>query len=160
MSLFSFRGPGRWGVLFAFLLLLGLSGCSSSGGVSGTVYLDDKPLKGGTVVFIGTEGKPSARADIEENGSYKIPKVGGGKVKITVDTSWLNKGNQARVPMGKFPTDIPNPYNRGDKKDLSARYVEIPEDYANPEKTPLTYEVKGGSQTHDIKLSSSGGVGK
>jgi hypothetical protein len=159
MGLYSFRGPGRWGAFFAFLLPA-LSGCSSSGGVSGTVYLDDKPLKGGTVVFIGTEGKPSARADIEENGSYKIPKIAAGKVKITVDTSWLNKGNQARVPKGKFPTDMPNPYNRGGKKDLSARYVEIPEDYANPDKTSLTYDVKGGSQTHDIKLSSSGGAGK
>ncbi len=160
MGLFSFRQPGRWGLLFALLLLPALSGCSSSGGVSGTVYLDDKPLKGGTVVFLSTEGKPSARADIEENGTYKMPKVAAGKVKITVDTSWLNKSNQARVPIGKFPTDKKNPYNRGDKKDLSGRYVEIPEVYADPDKTPLTYDVKGGSQTKDIKLNSSGGAEK
>jgi hypothetical protein len=159
MSFFPFRGPGRRRAHFAFLLLLGLSGCASKGAVSGTVYLEDKPLKGGTVVFISVEGKSSARADIAENGSYKVDKIPPGKVKITVDTSWLNTGNKARVPQGKFPTDKPNPYNRPPKSDLSARYVEIPEVYADSEKTPLTFDVKGGNQTYDIKLSSSGGAG-
>jgi hypothetical protein len=34
----------------------------------------------------------------------------------------------------------------------SDRYVAIPEEYADKERSGLTYEVKGGKQVHNIEL--------
>jgi hypothetical protein len=142
-------------------LLFGIIGCSSSTAtVSGKVYLDDKPLKGGRVVFISTQGKGSASTDIEEDGSYKITKAPVGRAKITVATEWMNPRNQSKARKYEPPPGQKSPYRKEKEEGVGARYIKIPDEYEEPDKTPLTFEVKGGNQPFDIKLSSSGGAGK
>ena len=40
------------------------------------------------------------------------------------------------------------------------RYVQIPLGYSDPAKTPLSFTVKGGSQTYDVKLEPLPGQGE
>ena len=40
----------------------------------------------------------------------------------------------------------------GGTSESAKRYVEIPAEYASTDTTPLTLEVKGGPQEHDIDL--------
>jgi hypothetical protein len=173
MGLFPSRGLIRWGMLLAFVVSIGMSGCGpSTATVTGKVYLDETPLKGGTVVFLPADGKGYGRADIQEDGSYKIEKAPAGKGKITVDTEWMNPANRAdtskftkygpppgaKAPDGKTLDDI---FRKDKAGDLGARYIPIPPDYADPDKTTLTYDVKSGKQEHNIKLTSStGGAGR
>ena len=53
------RELGRWGTFLVLLVLVGVSGCGSTGSVSGKVSYKGTPLKGGTVTFLSSESKPS-----------------------------------------------------------------------------------------------------
>jgi len=150
---------GRWGICLALLALVGLSGCGgSTTTVKGKVYLDDKPLKGGNVTFTSVAGKGGDSSAIEEDGSYTIRRVPTGKVKIAVDTSSLNPAGRTEARKYEPPPGQKSPYGQSQGSDTAARYMPIPENYKDPEKSGLEFEVKGGSQTHDIKLTSSGGA--
>jgi hypothetical protein len=144
------------------VLLLGAAGCGSYGHVKGKVYYRDKPLTGGTVVFVSDGGGPSATATIDEQGNYTIDKVAAGPVKIAVDSG---PPPGARNPMnrnpmaGKMapPKDAPIPegvdasklYNTGRG---STGSVAIPEKYKNYQTSEETYTVQSGNQEHDIRL--------
>src|SRR5262249_15041092 len=67
------------------LLALILAGCgASTGTVTGKVTLKGgKPVTGGTVTFIGTDQKV-VTSPIDAEGTYTIPKVPVGEVKIGV----------------------------------------------------------------------------
>jgi hypothetical protein len=167
--------------LLAVAALLGAAGCQSHGNVSGKVTFKGKPLKGGTVVFV-IPGKGSVVAPIGEDGSYSAARVPVGDARLSVETKSVGPPPAGRVmgsgpgmgrgmgpgmgpgmqrgppPTIKGPKDsdlIPDGKtamsvtpNKGDPK----RYVPIPESYADPEKSGLTYAVTGGTQTHDIEL--------
>jgi hypothetical protein len=152
--------------LFGFVLLLSalpfLTGCGSNK-VSGKVTYQGKTVPGGMVVFHGPNNWTGNSA-IEQDGSYTIAKPPAGQVKITVDTSSMRPVQMPRnaPPMpnmsaakDKMPANLPeaaknNPlYNPS----LNAgRYLAIPANYADAEKSGLTYEVTSGAQTHDIEL--------
>jgi hypothetical protein len=167
------RVRGRRRLLTALVLLSALpclAGCGSNR-VTGKVYYKDKIVPGGMVVFHGdgwTRNSP-----IEEDGSYTIDKPTTGKVKITVDTSSYkpvqlpanaNRPDPSQMAkMAKMPgapKDMKPPEMPDQAKDNplyggqsgSNRYVQIPERYADEKQTTLTYEVKSGKQTHDIKM--------
>jgi hypothetical protein len=162
MSGFPSRGTGRWGTYLAFLALAGISGCgSSTATVKGKVFLDGKPLKGGTVVFASADGKGApASGPIEEDGSYTVLRAPTGKVRIAVETESMNTGNPGEARKYKPPEGMKSPYGER-KTDNSARYTPIPEKYMKEETSGLEFEVKGGTNTHEIKLSSSaGGAGQ
>jgi hypothetical protein len=129
-----------------------LAGCGGSKGtVSGKVSYKDQPLKGGNVSIISKSGGVMS-SPIEEDGSYKISKVPPGPATITVETKSLRPVSQKALPgpYAKAPKDAlpPNLTSQGDAK----RYVPIPEQYADPEKSGLSLDVKSGSQTHNIDL--------
>jgi hypothetical protein len=113
--------------------------------VSGKVIYRGEPLPGGQVTFILTDGEASKNALIDENGNYKI-EAPVGDVKITVNNELLKERMQhspvasARRPGGQKPAR------------MKGTYVQIDSKYYTPKKTPLTYTVKKGSQTHDITL--------
>lgn len=143
----------KW-VGFAVLVsAMGTAGCgSSTGTVSGKVSYKNTMLKGGNVSFISIDKKFNKLAEIQEDGSYKVEKVPVGEMIICVDTSSLR-------PTGvKMPKYAPPPgmessgYKPGTIEDKSKRYVPVPPDYANPDKSKLRYTVTSGSQEHDIKL--------
>jgi hypothetical protein len=141
----------------AGLLLLScglvLAGCGGGQGtIAGKVTYQGKPLKGGNVAIISKSGGGAHNSAIEEDGSYSVSKVPPGPAMITVETASLRpapKGN-APGPYAKMPKDMapPGPNSQADPK----RYVPIPDQYANPDSSGLTLDVKGGSQTHNIDL--------
>jgi hypothetical protein len=129
-------------------LLLPFTGCKKkeieTAEVSGTVFYKGDPLTGGRITFSPTkEGGFSNTADIDEKGKYKIT-AAIGEVKISVDNKMLERksssGPMLKRPGAQKPTE------------MKGKYVEIPDKYYTPEKTPLTYTVKPEAQTHDIKL--------
>jgi hypothetical protein len=154
-SIHAGRQRAAW--LLATLLLLPLVGCGQRvGSVSGKVLYKGQPLKGGNVTFLGQPGKDpnSAASAIKEDGSYRIDRIAAGPVKVVVETkSLLGPGGGGGPPSGP-PKDakFPEGYPGTDFKGMAARYVKIPDNYANPEQTDLKYEVKPGDQDITIEL--------
>ena len=158
-------------------LALAAAGCGpSSGQLTGKVTYQGNALKGGTVTLIPADSGPTFSTKIEEDGTYKFEqRVPTGKYKVCVETESLRPArtsqgpsyagrpgggadrskikNQppkgAELPEGYRPAD---PFGGG-AAEAAKRYVPIPDKYANPGETPLTVDVKGGAQAHDIPLS-------
>jgi hypothetical protein len=134
---------------------------SSSATVSGKVTYKGAPLKGGYVTLVTATGI-SRPGGISEDGSYTIDNVPTGPVKIAVDTESIkprsSAGKGGMAPPKKYgpPPGAEQPsapaYKPPDPTAGADRYVAIPQKYADPEKSGLTYTVKSGSQTHDIPL--------
>jgi hypothetical protein len=152
MRLFSSRGPGKCGMLLVLAALIGMCGCGpATGTVSGTVTYKGTKLKGGNVTFVSTEGKPSKVASIQPDGTYVIG-VPAGAVKICIETESLNPGGvRSKFPKNEPPPGQKSPYGKR-KEDNADLYVEIPDTYAQPETTKLTYTVTSGKQEHNITL--------
>jgi hypothetical protein len=126
------------------------AGCAEKkGDVSGQVSFDGAPLPSGKITFICEGGnKPVLSADIRD-GSYEIKDVPLGLVKITVATY---KASQAVArPPGLGPTKRPG----GEETSTTTpeKYVPIPLRYAQAEGSKLTFDVKPGTQEHDIPLT-------
>ncbi len=152
------RLAGGLGLLSGVLLLA--AGCGSSGPprevdraeVSGKVLFKNKPLPGGRVTFVLSKGGFSASGDIDENGQYKVM-APVGDVQIGVDNRMLEppkkdkkgKKEAPKPPPIKLPGDPDVPPPKG-------KYLKIPEKYADPGKSGLSYKVEKGTQTHDINL--------
>jgi hypothetical protein len=132
---------------------LGASGCGGSGTVSGTVSYAGKPLKGGNVIFVGSEGKRSISGSIQEDGSYTLAKVPPGPVTVCVETESLNPGAKALARHYTPPPGMQAPAGLDEGNASTAKlYVKIPEKYSKPDQSGLSYTVKSGSQKYDIDL--------
>src|SRR5262249_17810057 len=130
------RGLGSRGWLLVALLV---AGCAPGwGNVSGTVTFQGKPLTTGTIIFYdAANGAPSA--EIQPDGKYTVSHVRAGKAKIAI----------------VMPMDIPFMAFGGappPKTAESGKVPPVPPKYADREQSGLTYEVKAGNNTHDIKL--------
>ena len=150
------KGFGKWVPCFALGISLAAVGCgSSTGTISGKVSYKGAPLKGGYVTFYTKDKKVTRPGEIQEDGSYKIEKMPTGEALICVDTSTLKPPTQAHnIPTYSPPKgqQLPPRYKLSNNEEKAKRYVEIPSQYADPDKSKLTYTVKGGSQEYDIKL--------
>jgi len=128
-------------VLALSLLVLASGGCGSAAGtVSGKVSYQGKPLPGGYVNF-QSEGDKSVlkTSRIKEDGSYSVSGLPLGPAKISVQG--LSARRLAALP------------GQGEKNSQpEQKEVFVPPQYGNTEKSGLTYEVKPGSQPHDIEL--------
>ena len=165
-----------FGLLAATSLLV--SGCGpSKGTVTGKVTLDSIPLKGGRVDFSNKSGGASATVEISEDGSYSLVGLTAGDYTVTVVTDHLKTtGGGGRMPGspaggkggGGIPkenappkTDMPgNPADHGYVAsmpgDSAKKYMKIPSKYSDETQSGLTYNFTGGSQVHDIPLTSGG----
>jgi len=146
------------------LVLLGAVGCGAkTAKVTGTVTFNGQPLKGGNVTFARSDGKPSLTQPIQEDGSYSFDKVDVGTVKVCVETASLKPsgapgggGRGGAVPPANAPGGAAGPGGYtpgGNVGSMAARYMAIPPQYADTETTPLTLEVKPGSQNYNITLT-------
>lgn len=139
---------------FASFAALALCGCGDpTGEVSGKVTYNNVVVKGGSVTFINTSGKPSVSTQIGEDGSYTASNVPYGEAKICVDTEALNPAKKSKVPKYGPPAGQTGPQGL-DKggEDMSKRYVKIPEQYAKPDATDLKLTVGAGRVQHNIEL--------
>jgi hypothetical protein len=136
--------------LFALLMAAGCGG-ASTGTVTGKVTYKKKPLKGGKVVFESTEGKGAVTADIGTDGSYTIDKAPPGKVKISVQTSYLNPKKRSGMAY-TAPGGGNNPNKPSAAADTAKQYVPIPAKYESGETSEQTSTVIGGAQEKNIDL--------
>lgn len=135
-------------------LLLPLAGCSARAGmpklgkVSGKVIYKGKPVESGHIVFTPVEGKggatgQSATGEIGRDGSYEMTTFDTGDGAIL--------GQHIISVEVRSSTEMPKP-----KPDSTIDYVlpksVIPSNYSSPDKSPLRYTVREGSQTYNIEL--------
>jgi hypothetical protein len=130
------------GMLLGVWLSAGCAGSKETGDISGKVTYGGESLNGGTVGFVADNGREIKTAQITAEGTYKVAKVPVGQAAITVVTPPPDTEEQ----LGK------------DKSDAKAKVkpatpgIDIPKKYSKPSLSGLSYEVKKGSQTHDIEL--------
>jgi hypothetical protein len=122
---------------------MSLGGCGGKPtfDVTGKVTYNGKPLAkpNGKIVFVGPGGEQAA-ADIGQDGSYSASKVAAGQNKVAVFYSNPNFQKPTRPPPGSKTPPKSSP-----------AYL-TPEDYASPETSKLTVEVKQGT-TYNPELS-------
>jgi hypothetical protein len=154
----------RWRRLAGLIIIVALAplaacGCGKgTGTVSGKVFYKDKPLKGGSVVFLKADGQ-SEWAQISEDGSYMFPKpIPTGTVKVGVDNTALRpplaRPGMTPAKPHKYspPPGEKNPNEQPDPEEMYKRYTPIPDKYVDPKESGKTYDVKSGAQEYDIKL--------
>jgi hypothetical protein len=156
-----FAQPGAVRLALLGCLSLGLlglaTGCSrpksvEMAEVSGKVLFRGQPLPGGRVSFVSKAGQAfTSGGNIDENGNYKV-EAPVGEVKVSVDNRMLGAAPARRGPSA--PASKPGLKRPGseDAKPMQGQYVEIPEKYYSPDKSGLTYTIKKGSQTIEIRL--------
>jgi hypothetical protein len=139
--------------LYLLIAALGLVlvGCGAppKASVSGTVRFKGQPLPSGTVLFHGADGRVE-HSLISAEGKYTIEDAPLGLARITVKS---HGAAPPKVPLAgkeapKMPPELaPRPEDLRD-----SNYVRIPGRYLNPDSSGLRYEVRPGSQAHDIEL--------
>lgn len=151
----SVPGGRCWPVLLAVLL----GGCTrATGSVEGHVTYNGKPLPSGTVSFLTSDGRVET-SRIAPDGSYHIPKIWVGEIRISVQTPDPKrllrgpKSSRQASDAAKVP-DAPEIAKLAARRDaLIVPSVAIPARYGDPEQSGLTYTVKQGEQTFDIELT-------
>lgn len=130
-----------WGA-FAFAWALAAGGCAPGKGVaSGKVTHKGKPVTSGSVTLIASDDLPYA-APINPDGSYSIPGVPNGVVKIGVNSpnpagvGRGGRGGSAAFSEAREGQSSPAPTP-------ASGWVELPEKYADPLKSGLSGAVNG-----------------
>ncbi len=168
MQLLRSRHSALLGVAVLFLFAFTTSGCGSKfGKVKGTVTFDGKPLPAGQITFKGPNDSKSAEI---VDGKYTID-APLGQCKVGIQTDYLlGLGATPGGPAGSGGPDLSqlSPEEAAEKrrkmqeegsdvesrtkeeeskrKKEAANYVEIPEQYYDPEMSGLTVTVIKGNQ--------------
>jgi hypothetical protein len=149
-------------LLFAFAVLC--SGCSDGPGratVKGKVTLGDKPVPVGNVMFWGKDNF-TASATLDKDGNYSLADAPVGDIKISVQTPKLPPGGldvmkrmKNHPGMKEGDSVDPNDTSKriGIMGNIPENIVPVPDKYGDPTLSGLTYTVKKGEQTYDIKLT-------
>jgi hypothetical protein len=129
----------------AFLGLTGLlaGGCGYSGGtLAGRVTVDGNPLANGILMVHDARGGMRSAPVIA--GAYELEGVPLGPARLTV---------RALPPP---PMIAPPPSLDGGRKSSAAgpEFAELPESYADAERSGLKVDVTSGRQRHDIAIRS------
>jgi len=151
------------GALFVLGLFGVLAGCGSGGParavVKGKVSIEGQNLTTGNVMFWG-ENNATASAAIDKHGNYVMNDAPVGDVKITVYVPNVNPAELAK--MNAMKKGMPNlksvdPSGSGMSisimGDMPENIVPIPDKYATPESSGLTYTVQRGEQTKYLALT-------
>jgi hypothetical protein len=144
------------------VLALWSAGCgASTGTVSGKVTYQGETLGGGSVLFV-SPGKKTVSAPIGPDGTYTIVGIPAGPVQIAVETkSAMPPDAKQQAGMAATRPTIPPDANlppsakemyQNSTAAAAAKYVEIPEELGDPDKSNLTLTVTGGNQDYNIEL--------
>lgn len=127
-----------WGFI---AVALALAGCGPSNGtVTGTVYLDGKPLDRGSVMFHPKAG-PKSYGEIVHGGEYQIQtatKLGAPPGDYTVTV---------------VATEEMDPAKAGKERDYLPKML-TPARYGDPAKSDLRATVQPGANSIDLKLTT------
>jgi hypothetical protein len=154
MTVTSFAFRRCLGTLLIFTAVCLVSGCGKkTGTVTGTVTYQGKTLNGGTVGFVHSNGTDVATAPIQADGKYTIGKIPVGTCKITVSTptpiSVPGAGGRM-MDASKMGGSTGGKAKVGGETDASI--IKVPDKYGQTESSGLSFDVKQGPNTHDIKL--------
>jgi len=135
------------------------SGASAvKGKVSGKVKVGDKTVKFGQVIFNPVSDPNSIFAgQIEKDGTYRILTTPTGKYYVTVASAKPREPNPGFDPSVR-PTEKRDKMSKeieAMKKEIKWKkenYVPIPEDYSDPRKKNLVFEIKQGDNIFDIHI--------
>jgi hypothetical protein len=115
----------------------------------GTVLVNDKPISGASVAFIGKEGARLSTAQTDNSGKFKI-RAALGKNVVTV----------ARAPPGGVP---PPPGDEPQLMPSEGEYLkmqkavaasEVPAKYGDPKTSGLSFDIAEGMPAVEVALSS------
>ena len=123
-------------------LALFQAGCggTSTGTVSGNVTAGGEPIGFGSIGFVTPEGWAGS-APVRD-GKYSLAEIPPGPAKITVRA----------VPPPPAMAPPPTPGEPAAQPGKLPPFRPIPEVYSDATKTPLSYDVKTGDQTHNIDI--------
>src|SRR5688572_5383647 len=112
------------------IVVLMLAGCAPGyGDVTGRVLFEGKPLPAGKVTFLGEDGRVAV-SQVHGDGSYAILGAPACQVTVLVDSKPPTPVGISRQKGPQPPTPPP------------AKHVPIPERYADPERSGLSYEIR------------------
>lgn len=131
----------------AALLTLALLGCQGRGDVSGTVTFQNKPVVYGTVLLVASDGR-AHQGNIAEDGAYAVRGVAAGPARVAVSSPDPATPLMAREDARRAEDE----QEMRRRAALRGRWFAIPATYGDPAKSPLTVEVRGGDNHHDIEL--------
>lgn len=120
----------------------------AKGAVSGKVYVGDKVVTAGDIRFHGPNNA-QAGGTIHGDGSYTVTDAPVGECKITVNPAPGMMGTKA-PPKG---TTAINTGGAGGVPPNPSASPPIPIAYKSVESTKLTFTVKSGTNSHDVKMT-------
>lgn len=126
--------------------LLVVAGCGGEprGKLSGTVTFDNKPLSGGTVIFMTEDNSKTEHVPIQSDGKYSSDNIPLGKLRVAV----LPPAGGPVMPSGAKVTGAPadHPQAKLYSQANAGPSVNIPEAMRDPATSNITVEVTGGEQ--------------
>jgi hypothetical protein len=135
------------------VLVLAAAGCGSTtskGTVSGKVTHKNKPVVWGTVTLIASDNK-AYTGEITPEGTYSIPDVPGGPVKLCVTSPNPDAGKQRGGAGRGGAGDVEAGGGAAGVSLPKGAWFLIPEKYADPQRSGLTGTVHNDT-TIDLKL--------
>ena len=140
---------------FAFLVIVitGTCGCSKSRGtVTGKVTYEGKPVVFGSVILVGDNDEPVVGI-IQQDGTYTAQGVPYGTVKVGVKSPQPPDRELLKEKLGDRFKDKKPP----ERPSIDAsKWVEIPAEYGDHEKSKLTAAINQKDVTFDIPLKAKG----
>jgi hypothetical protein len=142
--------------IFPLFLVLAF-GCGSNNpnapaSVSGEVTYKGSPVRGGTVTF-HSQDAGSYKVMIHPDGTYSGTDLPAGEMLATIETESA-KTIADKSAYGDYENYKLSPPPDGRKTtSTSGQYVEIPEKYANKNRSGLKVTLTSGRQTHNFDLT-------
>jgi hypothetical protein len=154
--------PVAWLAPAGLLLLAGCGG--GKGEVTGQVLYNGEPLSMGRITFVSETGKQEAFSSYVIRGKYTIKGCPAGPVKISVESLEPPTKEQIEAYTKQPPRMAPEMHERmsqqgppPEMKEIAEgpplKHMKIPPQYADPDKSGLTYTVTRGSQEHTVELT-------
>jgi hypothetical protein len=140
------------------MLLLALAfagGCSRGDGknadVKGTVTYNGAPVPAGTIQLIPVKGGSPQVLTIRPDGSFHVGAIPLGEYKVAIETDSVKNMFERMFPSQGGPMDpaqLP-----AEMKAQIPVYLPIPPQYADPDASGLTWDIKDSTEKKDFTLN-------